>query len=347
MNIDKIINVDISIADQTTINGGYDTILIIGPLPKSPGGAVTPDVAGYASTQDLKSVGFVDDDPVYIAATKIFAQSPSPNMVFVAVQKLSSSSTEDISVTLDRALGVPGWYCICPAGIREDFFQDIADWVEANEKMCVLETTGISSSPVSDAVFRTAVIHATAENDCTNAAYAAKFLSYDPGSETWAYKRLALVEAQTLSTQDISNLESRNISFYVDVAGTPMACGGKTAAGEWIDTIRFRDWLKTRIQEKAINLLISLPKVPYTDSGIGLMQNAVSSALDEGVDVGGIAEAENGEDGSVTPSYSISVPKAATLDAQTRKSRKLVGIKWSARLAGAILLTEITGVLNY
>ena len=347
MNIDKIIKVDISIAEQMTINGGYDTILLIGPLPKSPGGKSTPDVAGYASTAELKSVGFVEEDPIYIAASKIFSQSPSPSIVFVAVQKLVSSSTEPISDTLDRALGVPGWYCVCPAGIKENFYQSIADWVEANEQLSIMETTGISASPVSDGMFRTGIIHATNENDCTNAAYAARFLSYDPGSEAWAYKQLAAVEAQSLSTQDIMSLENRNISYYIKVAGTNMVCGGKTAAGEWIDTIRFRDWLKTRIQEKGINLLLSLPKVAYTDKGIGLFQNAVSSALDEGVSVGGIAEPENNEDGSVTPSYTITVPKAAELDAQTRKSRRLTGIKWSARLAGAILISEIDGTLNY
>ena len=129
---------------------------------------MTPDVAGYTGTQDLKSAGFSTDDPVYIAASKVFAQSPKPSMVMVAVQKTTSGSTEKVDVTLDRAKAVPGWYCICPAGIKEDFYQSIADWTESNEKFCVCETTGISASPVSDAMFRTAVVHATKENDCVN-----------------------------------------------------------------------------------------------------------------------------------------------------------------------------------
>lgn len=132
---------------------------------------MTPDVAGYTGTQDLKSAGFSTDDPVYISASKVFSQSPKPSMVMVAVQKTTSGSTEKVDVTLDRAKAVPGWYCICPAGIKEDFYQSIADWTESNEKLCVCETTGISASPVSDAMFRTAVIHATKENDCVNAAY--------------------------------------------------------------------------------------------------------------------------------------------------------------------------------
>lgn len=340
--------VNIAISEAMAIDGGYDTILIIGPLPKTPGGHMTPDVAGYTGTQDLKSAGFSTDDPVYIAASKVFAQSPKATMVMVAVQKTTSGSAEKVDVTLDRAKAVPGWYCICPAGIKEDFYQSIADWTESNEKFCVCETTGISASPVSDAMFRTAVIHATKENDCVNAAYAAKFLSYEPGSELWAYKSLSMVEAQSLSTTDIASLESRNVSYYTTIGSQAMVQGGKVSAGEWIDTIRFRDWLKTQIQQNVINLMLSLPKVPYTDPGIGLVQNAVTAALDAGVEAGGIARPSSDEaTGTITPSYTITVPKAAELDAATRKTRVLPKVKWSAQLAGALIATEIGGTLNY
>ena len=345
---EQIIKVDIAISEAMAIDGGYDTILIIGPLPKTPGGHMTPDVAGYTGTQDLKSAGFSTDDPVYIAASKVFAQSPKATMVMVAVQKTTSGSAEKVDVTLDRAKAVPGWYCICPAGIKEDFYQSIADWTESNEKFCVCETTGISASPVSDAMFRTAVIHATKENDCVNAAYAAKFLSYEPGSELWAYKSLSMVEAQSLSTTDIASLESRNVSYYTTIGSQAMVQGGKVSAGEWIDTIRFRDWLKTQIQQNVINLMLSLPKVPYTDPGIGLVQNAVTAALDAGVEAGGIARPSSDEaTGTITPSYTITVPKAAELDAATRKTRVLPKVKWSAQLAGALIATEIGGTLNY
>lgn len=347
MNIDKIVEVNIQISEAMSIDGGYDTILIVGPLPKAPGGRVTPDVAGYASLQDLKSAGFAADDPVYIGASKVFGQSPKPPAVMIAVQKLSSGSTEKVDVTLDRAIGMPGWYCICPAGIKEDFYQSIADWTEANEKLCICETTGISSSPVSDAMLRTAVIHATAENDCVNCAYASRFLSYDPGSEQWCFKSLSMVSAQGLSTTDIASLETRNISYYTTVGSKAMVQGGKVSVGEWIDTIRFRDWLKTEIQSKVLNLLLGLPKVPYTDQGIALVQNAVIDALEEGVRAGGIVQDASSDDGEASRAYTVTVPRAADLDAATRKSRRLTGVTWTAQLAGALIAAKIGGTLNY
>lgn len=347
MNIDKIVEVNIQISEAMSIDGGYDTILIMGPLPKTPGGNSTPDVASYTNLQDLKDAGFTAEDPVYIAASKVFSQSPKPSAVMIAVQKLSSGSPEKVDATLDRAIGRPGWYCICPAGINENFYQGIADWTEANEKLCICETTGISASPVSDAMLRTAVIHATSEGDCVNCAYAARFLSYDPGSEQWCFKSLPTISAQTLSTMDIASLEAKNISYYTAVGNKAMVQGGKVSGGEWIDTIRFRDWLKTEIQSKVLNLFLGLSKVPFTDQGIALVQNAVVDALEEGVRAGGIVQEASSEDGEATQSYTVTVPRAADLDAATRKSRKLTGVTWSAQLAGALIAAKIGGTLNY
>ena len=53
------------------------------------------------------------------------------------------------------------------------------------------------------------------------------------------------------------------------------------------------------------------------------------------------------EDGEATQSYTVTVPRAADLDAATRKSRKLTGVTWSAQLAGALIAAKIGGTLNY
>ena len=74
----------------------------------------------------------------------------------------------------------------------------------------------------------------------------------------------------------------------------------------------------------------------------------MTAALDAGVEAGGIARPSSDEaTGTITPSYTITVPKAAELDAATRKTRGLPKVKWSAQLAGALIATEIGGTLNY
>ena len=150
MNIDQIIQCDIVISESMTIEGGYDSTLIVGPLPANASDHTTPDVSVYSNTDELKDAGFTVDDPVYIAVQKYFSQSPRPKEVYVAVQKQPSGATEGVDVTLDRANATSGWYAVCPAGIAEDKLQKIADWVEANTKMCIAETTSLSASPISE-----------------------------------------------------------------------------------------------------------------------------------------------------------------------------------------------------
>jgi len=104
VNIDKIVEVNIQISEAMSIDGGYDTILIMGPLPKAPGGRTTPDVAGYANLQDLKSAGFTSDDPVYIAASKVFGQSPKPTAVTLIRERVASMYELTYVYNLDEML---------------------------------------------------------------------------------------------------------------------------------------------------------------------------------------------------------------------------------------------------
>lgn len=120
-----------------------------------------------------------------------------------------------------------------------------------------------------------------------------------------------------------------------------------TLAGEWIDVIRFRDWLKNELQIRTFNALKTNRKVPFTDGGIGLIEGVMDSTLKDGQDIGGIAPTEYDDDDNPIYGYSVTVPKASDLTEAERKSRKLTGCKWSARLAGAIHAVEISGNLTF
>ena len=118
-------------------------------------------------------------------------------------------------------------------------------------------------------------------------------------------------------------------------------------SGEWIDVIRFRDWLKTDMQTRVFNILKGNRKVPFTDPGIGLIEGAMEKSLKEGQDMGGIAPSEYDSDDNLVPGYQVSVPRASDLTEAQRKSRKLPGCKYSARLAGAIHAVNIQGFLTF
>ena len=96
-----------------------------------------------------------------------------------------------------------------------------------------------------------------------------------------------------------------------------------------------------------MNLLIINPKIPYTDGGIGLVENQMLASLKDGQKYGGIAPTEYDADGNTIPGYATSVPLAADLTGEQKASRTLTGCRFSARLAGAVHLAEIEGSLTY
>lgn len=66
---------------------------------------------------------------------------------------------------------------------------------------------------------------------------------YVPGSSTWQFKTLTGVPVDSLTATQKTTLKSKNINYYVSLAGISVTQGGaKTAKGEYIDVIHFLDW---------------------------------------------------------------------------------------------------------
>lgn len=275
----------------------------------------------------------------------------------VAALAAADDGLEALGVTLARALETNGWYVICPAGISEDRYEEIAEWTEAQTKMFAY-TTMSETPPVRNVYFRTFGFYGREyvgqpENEIPAANYflhvaaCAKILRYDPGSETWVFKALASVSPSKIKTATVKKFEEANLNYFNTVASRNITMLGKTASGEWIDLIRFRDWLQNDMQVRVVNLLVTNKKIPYTDGGIGLVQNQMIASLKAGQQAGGIAPTEYDEDQNEIPGYVTKVPLAANLTAVQKASRKLKGVSFQARIAGAIHMVEINGNLTY
>lgn len=268
--------------------------------------------------------------------------------------------------TISRALETSGWYVLCTAGVPSDLYEDIAAYIETQEKMFCYTEMGFfgagddsqNKASVGSVYFRTMGIYGREKtgqedkdvpdsNQYMNVAWAAKWLNYESGSETSAFKVLAAVYPSVLTSTETKALADANLNYFITVGNKNITMNGKVMADEWADVIRFRDWLKNDMQVRVVNLFITRSKVPYTDSGIGLVQNQMIAALKAGQDVGGIAEEEFDEDGNSIPGYTTSVPLASSLTASEKASRKLTKCTFKARLAGAIHFAELNGSLTY
>ena len=389
-NYDLIATVDIDIASPLVDDTSFDNLLIVGPLPQAETEVAPPKVGAYSSIDEVLAAGWVasgeNADPVGVAAQVAFAQSPTPNVIYIAPmqmveKKIENEEDGEVATVMEaepavsaikRAIGTSGWYVVCTAGVSKEEYEDIAAYIEAQEKQFMYTELDCFPAPGADRAegedfcipsvgkvyFRThgiygrvttdqALADIPAANLYANVAFAAKWLNYQSGSETSAFKTLTSVYPSVLSTTEMKALAESNLSYFVTVGNKNITMNGKVLAGEWADVIRFRDWLKNDMQVRVVNLFVSNPKVPYTDSGIALVQNQMLASLKAGQDAGGIAEEEFDEDGNSIPGYQTSVPLASSLSASERASRKLTKCKFKARLAGAIHFAEITGSLTY
>lgn len=356
-NLDRIVNITIELQTVVSSGASFDNILIVGPAPKTPLEEVTiPDVGVYTSLSAVNEMGWVSEgdsaDPVGIAARIAFSQSVKPQKIYIAVQKTTEGSTlEAPTATLIRAESENGWYVALAAGIPEEDLEDMAEWTEAREKMFGYAYADPADNPVTNIYYRTFGIcygdDSGSGDPYKHVAMAVRFLSYDAGSETWVNKSLASVSMSKFTDTEIDTIDKGPASYYIQVGDTGLVQGGKVRAGEWIDVIRFRDWLKNDMQLRILNLLVKRPKVPYTDKGIGLVRNQMIASLKEGTRRGGIAEDQYNSDDELIPGFTTSVPLAADLSDTQLKSRILEDCTFSAILAGAIHVVNVNGSLVY
>lgn len=365
-NLKDIVNVQIQIQTPATDSSGFGTMLILGLPPATKPETAPPDVGVYTSLEAVKTAGWLPKDgetaadPVYTAANVGFGQSPQPSKIFIAVRKEKPGETseyEPVTDTLDRALGKTGWYAIATAGIEESEYDAVAAWTEANERLFGFTQSGLVSPLKLSTYLRTFAIYGKVgeaasletpeSNKYAHVAWLARCLEFEPGSETWALKTMSMTEPAELTSTEMTTLQELNVSYFATYAGKNITQGGKTVGGEWIDVIRFRDWLQNDMQLRLFNLLIAHPKVPYTNSGITLIQNQMIASLKQGQKQGGIAEDEYDADDKLIPGWTVTVPNSAELSSSDKASRVLKGCKFHARLAGAVHVIEVNGTLAY
>jgi len=268
--------------------------------------------------------------------------------------------TETIAETMTAITGYDNdWYGWVLASRNSADIIAAANWTETVRKLfgtAIAEAGAYNPDSTTDTgyllyngnYYRTFwFYHKDALSDYPEAAVMARCFAIQPGGETWANKKLAGVTADGLTEGQYQAITKKNGNTFERFRNVSITQNGKVAAGEWIDVIRFRDWLQEEITVNVFNALINRDKVPYTDEGIAIIEAQVRQALELGVTRGGIAPDEYDEDGNTNYGYTISVPLAANISANQKASRVLNDVEFTARLAGAIHVVNITGSLTY
>jgi len=207
----------------------------------------------------------------------------------------------------------------------------------ADDEILTGSATDLASDLEAANYARTALLWSTKPHTFPEAAWVGRVFPLDPGSETWKFKTLTGIAADTLSSTEQTNLDAKKANHYQLVAGVNITAEGVTSSGEFIDVTRFIDSLQADIEESVFERLAALPKAAFTDSGIAIVENEVRGALLRGVETSGLA---------ADPAPTVTVPLASAVSGADKNARILRDVTFTATLAGAIHNLIISGRLS-
>lgn len=268
---------------------------------------------------------------------------------------LQTTTNPGIATDLDAiVVENDDWYALITLYNASACVLAAAAWAESKLKIYAAQVTDSEIATVAESIatdiadalktaayFRTLDIYHPENGQFVDAALLGRLLPYQPGSETWRGKPLAGISAMgftppyKMSETYRTNIKAKKCNYYYTLAGRNITAEGVVASGEWIDTIRGRDWLQVRLQEDVSLAVLNSAKVPYTDPGIAKLDNAIRGRLQIAVEVGFLA-----------PGFTVVVPTAASQAPADRAARILRGYSFNAQIAGAIHLVYITGSLT-
>jgi hypothetical protein len=236
------------------------------------------------------------------------------------------------------------WYMLLIDSSARTVIEAAAAWTEATYKIFQAQTsdTAVATSAIDDigtylkglSYARTSLwFNQNLTGDLAVAISASRSTAI-PGSDTWALKTLSgVVPSDRLTATQVSKLKLKNVNYYQTVGNEGRTFLGQVVGGEYIDTIRFIDWLRATMQVNIYNALISYEKVPNSNEGISIIQGAVEITLQQAVKCGGFKPG----------STSSSVPDESDPTAFDPVTRALTQVKFKGILANAIHSVEVTG----
>ena len=256
-----------------------------------------------------------------------------------------------------------GVYCayydsVTPARMSAENHQAIATYVDTLKAMYFFDDgEDDDATSASTDIFST-LMAAGLERYCgiySATLYAgAAVMGYAMGANTgepnsaysMTYKPLNGVTPDDISVTQIGYLKAKNANYYIKRGGlyTTFEPGIAGSDGKWVDEIIGVDQLTRDLQLACMNLLTSVPKVPYTDAGVLQFIVACNEVCDEAVRTGFLASGVwNGNDvlnvshgDMLDAGYVVQAEIVANQTAEAKASRVCPPLYVCAILAGAI-----------
>lgn len=349
--VDRIVKVNITLQSRGVEGYSFSEMALMGIFTH-------PDRVSIVTDADdvlLAPYSLSVNSDMYKALQVAFSQKPRPAKVYL----LRRDSAEAVNTALAACAGVNNeWYGFCEVSHAPADLPAAFAWAQANQKLfgAVIDDVDVTATTGDEPATALKAsnwdqgywFYNANSDEFPEVAIMAKQFQTLPGGDDWADQTLYGVTAPPMVEGAYVNITNKNGNTYETFRNIAITQNGVTPSGEWIDVIRFYNWLCEEIRVRVFNLKVNR-RIPCTDEGIAMIRQVIHQALDLGVRRGGIAPPEQSADDPnvIIPSFTISVPLASSVSKEDKQARILRDVKFSARLAGSIHSTVIDGVLTY
>lgn len=158
-----------------------------------------------------------------------------------------------------------------------------------------------------------------------------------------AYKKGPGISTADLTSGQLAAMQSYNGNAFISVDGNVMFYNGAMADGTWFDTVQGVEWLTQRVRNNVFNLFYtSTTKIPWTDTGVAMVNQQVTLALELARTNGLIAPGYDNEGVFYADGYKVISTPLELLQSQKGK-RIWEGTSFIAIGSGALQGAVVSG----
>jgi hypothetical protein len=361
-NLSDIVKVIITASTTPPSKDSYSIILIVGENSK-----ITNRFKLY-STDDLATLATEltngAEDPEYLAASAIASQSPRPT--YFAIGRVDTEDSDFTEALNAIVLENPNFYGVICATRTQTDQEDVADWVQSNRRAAIFATSGNLTETTNDLLDEVegtddsslaaylkdnsinramCIYHEDALTDYVDAGALAVAVVQRPGTYTLCHKTILGSSVDTITPTQAKNVHDKYCSTNEEIGEKNIIFDSKVGTGTYIDLIIWLDWLETQIKKNEYGLLVSVPKLSYTDGGISQIESVLDQVLKLEQAVGAITPFSQDDDKVQIGGYNIIVPKLKDIPQVDISGRVLKNVKFTAWYNNSIHTMEINGFI--
>ena len=232
---------------------------------------------------DIVDAGYKDTTDTYKAAALMLAQTDKPSSIAIVGAESADTAAEVLMANADK-----GWRRLVVAGAEAAALSSVIAYINTtDDKMLfvtVNDTAGLAALGVNDRTV--GFVHS---NPLAAAALAGEASGLNPGGFTYKNLILTGIEPMDFNEAELKAIHDANGLTFITKAGDNVTSEGKAMSGEYIDIIDCKDWIISQIIYRTQKLLNTMPKVPYDNSGIAMLENVCLTVLKEAANMGMVA----------------------------------------------------------